>query len=228
MKQGLIWDYYQNEAPEFFAGSSARLRYLAKRVKSRGKVLNIGVGAGIFEELAIQRGLDVYSLDPDEKAIASLRQRLGMKEKAKVGFSQKIPFPDESFDAVVISEVIEHLSVDIIGKTMREISRVLFFGGRIIGTVPARENLKDQLVVCPHCGEHFHRWGHIQSFDAERINALISLYFRIEEVSEHLFFNWSAMNWKGKVHGLITMLLYYVGVHGSNESILFVATKPCE
>lgn len=228
MNQSFVWDYYQNEAPEVFEGSVARLRYLAKKVKSRGKVLNIGVGAGIFEELAIKRRLDVYSLDPDKRAIASLRHHFGMNEKAKVGYSQEIPFPDDSFDAVVISEVIEHLSDEAIEQTLKEISRVLFFGGHIIGTVPARENLDEQLVVCPKCGQRFHRWGHLQSFDSKRIATILSPYFQIGKIVERPFFHWTALNWKGRSQGFVKLLLCYFGIHGGNENIMFVATKPCK
>jgi len=228
MSQSLIWDYYQNEAPEVFAGSVARLRYLGKKVRSGDKILNIGVGAEIFEEMAIKQGLDVYSLDPSEHAIESLRQRFGMAQKAKVGFSQHIPFPDRWFDAVVISEVIENLSDEVIEDTLKEISLVLFFVGHIIGTVPAPENLKQQVVVCPSCGKRFHRWGHVQTFDTDRIRKLLSRYFTIEKIIERPFFNWKSLNWKGKIYGLTRMLLYYSGVHGSNENIVFIATRPCE
>ena len=225
MKQSLIWDYYQNVAPEYFRGSAERLRYLAKNVKPKGKVLNIGIGAGIFEEIAIKQGLNVFSLDPNKKAIASLRQRFSMDEKAKVGYSQDIPFPDEFFDAVVISEVIEHLSDEILKKTLKEVLRVLLIGGRIIGTVPAREKLNEQAVVCPKCGERFHRWGHIQSFDSELIKAFLSPYFHAEKIFERHFYNWPTMNWKGKVQAFVSMLLRYFGIHGTNENIVFIATK---
>lgn len=225
MKQFMIWDYYQNVAPEYFRGSTERLRYLTKYVKPKGKVLNIGIGAGIFEEIAVRKGLDVFSLDPNEKAVASLNQRFGMDEKVKVGYSQDIPFPDEFFDAVVISEVIEHLSDETLKNTLKEVLRVLLIGGRIIGTVPAHEKLNEQIVVCPKCGERFHRWGHIESFDSELIRDLLLPYFNVEKILERPFPNWATINWKGKVQAFVSMLLRYFGIHGTNENIVFVATK---
>ncbi len=227
MKQNNIWNYYQNEAPEKFAGSVARLTFLARKVKPKSKVLNIGVGAGIFEEAATKMGLDVYSLDPSERSIELLRQRFGMGEKARVGYGQDVPFDDQTFDAVVISETIEHLSEDVTEQTLGEISRVLVPGGRVIGTVPAREDLNEQLVVCPDCGSRFHRWGHVQSFDTQRVKALLSRTFKVEEVFERFFFTWSTLNWKGKTLAVTRLLLHRLGVHGSNENIVFVAAKPC-
>ena len=226
MKQSLIWEYYQNEAPEIFRGSEGRLRYLAKNVKPGGKILNIGIGAGIFEEIAVKKGLDVFSLDPNEKAVASLSRRLGMDEKVKVGYSHDIPFPDEFFDTVVVSEVIEHLSDEIIEKTLKEVLRVLQIGGRIIGTVPSREKLNEQIAVCPECGERFHRWGHIKSFDSEVIKEFLSPYFDVEKICERPFPSRATMNWKGRVQAFVSMILHYFGIHGTNENIVFIAAKP--
>jgi len=89
MNQDRIWDYYQNEVPESFEGSRARLSYLACRVacmvRPGGKVLNIGVGSGIFEEIGRDKGLDVYSLDPSPRSIETLRARFKVGTKAQVG-----------------------------------------------------------------------------------------------------------------------------------------------
>jgi SAM-dependent methyltransferase len=226
MKQSLLWDYYQNEAPELFAQSGARLRCLAHTIKSGGKVLNIGVGTGIFEEIASHMGFDIHSLDPNEATITMLRQRFHMGEKAQVGYCQRIPFQENSFDSVVISEVIEHLSPEETEQTLKEVARVLVPDGRIAGTVPACENLKEQLVICPHCGGHFHRWGHLQSFDTNKITALLSPYYQIKKVYQRPFHDWPRMNWKGKIICFIKILFYYLGIHGSNENIVFTAAKP--
>lgn len=228
MDQLSIWDYYQNEAPESFLGSRKRLQFLVKKLISKGKVLNIGVGGGIFEEIAIKKGVTVYSLDPDEKTIHKLRQQFNMGERARIGICQEIPFPDKFFDNVVISEVIEHLADDAIKRTLKEISRILVKDGCLIGTVPSREDLKTQTVVCPHCGERFHRWGHLQSFNLEQIEKLLTPHFKMVELSERPFIDLSMMNWKGKIHGIIRILMYCIGIHSTNERIIFIAKKQCE
>lgn len=225
--QDSIWEYFQNELPESFSGSIARLRFLAKKVKPKGKVLNIGVGGGTFEDIAISLGLDVYSLDPSERTINGLRQKYGVNEKAQVGYSQEIPFTDNFFDAVVISEVIEHLPEEVLWKTLEEIYRVLIPNGLLVGTVPARENLIEQTVVCPHCGSNFHRWGHLQNFDTNSMRVLLSMHFKIEELYERPFVTWSNLNWKGFILSFIKVLLYFTGIHGSNENIVFIARKSC-
>ena len=223
--QDVAWDYYQNEVPESFAGSYARLRFLANRIQNASSVLNIGCGTGIFEQLALERRINIHSLDPSERSILHLRARLKLGEKAQVGYIQNIPFPDSKFDAVVVSEVIEHLTVELMRQGLAEIRRVLKPGGRIIGTVPSHEDLKQQTVVCPSCGKKFHRWGHEQSFDLQRVSAILSPYFEGIQVVERPFIPWSALNWKGKIVCCMQILLWRLGSHGTNENVFFEALK---
>jgi hypothetical protein len=62
----------------------------------------------------------------------------------------------------------------------------------------------------------------VQSFDPAKISTILSERFEVIRVKELLFVTWRALNWKGKVLAGIKLLLHYVGVHGSNENILFV------
>lgn len=229
MNQTKIWSYFQNEAPEVLNKAQGRLNYLARQVarkaKANAKVLNVGVGSGYFEQTALRLGLDVFSLDPDEQSITRLKNQLKMNEKAQVGFVQSIPFSPEQFDVVVVSEVLEHLSVEILQVAFAEIHRVLRPGGLIMGTVPASEDLNEQLVVCPHCGERFHRWGHMQSFSRTKMRDLLSPRFQVQEIFEKYLDDWWHLNWKGKALSSIKRSLLRLGVKGSNNTLCFSALK---
>jgi SAM-dependent methyltransferase len=224
--QEAIWDYFQNEAPETFEGSRARIEYLVSRAGNPGaKVLNIGVGSGIFERKAINRGLDVYSLDPSARSIEQLRAECGLGVKAQTGYAQEIPFEGGHFDTVVISEVLEHLSNEIIGETLEEVQRVLKLGGRLIGTVPAREDLAANMVVCPDCSKRFHRWGHQQRFDAARLTEVLAARFDVIAINERPFIDLKMLNRKGKLFGLAKLLQWRFGVHGGYENLVFEVAK---
>jgi ubiquinone/menaquinone biosynthesis C-methylase UbiE len=225
MNQDLIWDYFQNDVPESFAGSKGRLAFLARQLKPGERVLNIGVGSGYFEEVALGLGYEVYSLDPIAKSIESIQKRLKLADKARVGYGQSMPFEDQFFDAVIISEVIEHLEPIISQDVIREIARVLKPGGRIIGTVPSREIMRLNYVMCPHCGQPFHRWGHQQSFKPEDIVMLLTSKFDVIQLTERPFITWSEYNWKGKLVSSLKMFLWRLGIHGQNEHILFIAAR---
>lgn len=223
MKQDNIWKYYQNEYKESFSGSYTRLKYLVDRVKPESKALNIGIGMGIIENISKNKGIDIYSLDPDEKAIQKLLKGKQGPGKAKVGYCQNIPFNDNEFDYVIVSELLEHLNKEDLDKTLKEIHRVLKNKGYIIGTVPYKENLKESTVVCPNCNEIFHRWGHVETYDIDSLTSVLNFYFNIKEIFPKPFINWNTLNWKGKILGLIKIVLCFFNIHGSNEKIFFLA-----
>src|SRR5579862_3307804 len=119
-----MWDYYQGEAPETFDGAKGRLRFVLSRIPpSARSVLNIGVGSAWLEKIAIERGLDVYTLDPSERAIDQLKDDLKLGDHARVGSIASIPFPNGTFDAVVVSEVLEHLDDRTLAAAVPELHR---------------------------------------------------------------------------------------------------------
>lgn len=226
--QEKIWEHFQNEGIDAFSQSRGRLEYLVRRLSPAMRVLNIGVGNGVLELLAITKGVDIWSLDPSERSIDRLRQSLGMGEKAQIGYSQAMPFADSHFDAVVMSEVLEHLDDTVLEATLVEVHRVLRADGLFIGTVPARENLADSLIVCPDCGVQFHRWGHKRSFDIDRLSAILATRFAVDEASERFFVDWESVGWWRKLQGLVKKFLSWrgVGTYGICQNIFFSAQKP--
>ncbi len=227
MQQEKIWHYFQagGGAGDAFAQARPRYEFLAGRTRPGDHVLNIGVGRGGLEALLLGRGVQVSCLDPGEKAIEVLRQRHGLGERAQVGYSQAMPFPDATFDVVVMSEVLEHLEDEVLARTLVEVARVLKPGGAFIGTVPADENLQEGLVMCPHCGESFHRWGHLQSFGADRLRTLLASRFGAVELQRHYFGDHRSLNLKGRLGWVLKKSLVRIGVKGGGESYFFSARR---
>jgi len=227
MDQTKIWDYFQNDdaVGDTFINARPRYEYLARQVAPGMHVLNIGVGRGGLENILLKKGVVVSCLDPSENAIDSLRKQYALGDRAQVGFSQTMPFPDCQFDVVVMSEVLEHLAVDVLNATLVEARRVLKPGGRFIGTVPADENLLENRVMCPHCGEPFHRWGHLQSFSEGRLGSLLAQQFESVALSRHFFGEVRTLNWKGRISRLVKKILVSFGVTGNGETFFFSASK---
>jgi SAM-dependent methyltransferase len=96
------------------------------------RVLNAGAGQGTFTQRLERLGFEVTSADPSPAAVAVLRERVrGPVELAPL---EGLPFPDASFDAVVLGEVLEHVEDDAAG--LREAARVLRPGGAVAMSVP--------------------------------------------------------------------------------------------
>ena len=227
LNQEKIWDHFQNEGIDSFSQSRGRLEFLVRRLSPGTRVLNIGVGNGLFESLALSRGLEVWSLDPSERAIERLRQSLALESRAQVGYSQEMPFPDAHFDAVVMSEVLEHLDDEVLTKTLQQVRRVLKNGAVLMGTVPAREILAQSYVVCPHCSQGFHRWGHQRSFDVPSLSRTLGTVFRVHTAKEYFFIDWDSVGVWRKLQGLVKKFLSWrgIGTYGASRNIFFSVEK---
>lgn len=90
------------------------------------RVLEIGSGDGYVASLLIEAGCDVTCTDPAPRLPAYCRV-----EPVK---ASRLPFPDGSFDAVVSSNVMEH--VEDLVESFAEMRRVLRPGGVMIHSMP--------------------------------------------------------------------------------------------
>ncbi len=114
-----------------------RHRLLLKELKAglpEGAVLDAGCGEGRLALLIANRGYQVSGFDPSGESLKQARERNpGLTFWS--GKMDSIPVPDQSFDAVISGEVLEHLEDD--RAAVREIYRVLKPGGLAIVSVPA-------------------------------------------------------------------------------------------
>jgi hypothetical protein len=123
-----------------------------------------------------------------------------------------------------MSEVLEHLTDDVLDSTLGEIRRVLKLDGLFIGTVPANERLIDNQVVCPHCGESFHRWGHVQSFSLSRLReALSSNNFTVQQIETRAFPDWRRGGLKSLIKSSLRYVLGRAGAPIASPSLFFKA-----
>lgn len=116
----------------------------------KGKAcLDAGCGGGRYSIAMAHLGAaHVSGIDLGEQGVADARKRalaLGADHvDFRVGSVADLPFPDESFDCIIHSGVLQH-TADPIG-VLRELSRVLRPGGMIYMLVYATEGLRWPLV----------------------------------------------------------------------------------
>jgi SAM-dependent methyltransferase len=214
-----IWEYFQNDKLYLFAGSMPRFKYLIKAAgKPRGTLLNIGCGDGAVERLAQKKGWTVVSVDPDKPSVDKL---VADGIDARTGLIEQLPVCDKSVDIVVVSEVFEHLSAESIAGGLPELCRVLKNDGELIGTVPFRENMDDNTVLCPGCKKVFHRWGHQQTFDESRMRELLTKHFKSITMTPRFFYNT-----KSTLAQLPKVIASKFGVHSGGENLFFRARNP--
>ncbi len=101
------------------------------------EILDAGAGQGTMSARLERLGYEVTSTDVSESAVEVLRGRLaGQVAEASV---TDLPFGDESFDGVVLGEVLEHVEDD--RGALVEVARVLRRGGVLAASVPANPAL---------------------------------------------------------------------------------------
>lgn len=178
-----IWSHYQNHDRSVFEGSVPRLEAMARLAASclgrTGRVLTVGVGDGYLERRLAGAGWVVTVLDPDPEAVARIAEEGFV---AGVGVLQSVPFEDHCFDVVVATEVLEHIDQDDGPDAVAEVARVLRPAGWFVGSVPFAEDLAVSTVVCPGCGETFHRWGHRRSFGEVQLRTELQASFAAVDV----------------------------------------------
>jgi SAM-dependent methyltransferase len=198
--QSRIWDHFQSEGIESFSNSAPRMRFLAGRLHPGLRVLNVGIGGGIFEAIALTRNIEVYSLDPSDVAVQGLRLRLKMGDRVLTGCASAMPFRNSFFDAIVMSEVLEHLDDTVLSTALGEVRRLLNAQGRFLITVPNDERLLDDEVLCPCCGERFHRWGHVRSFTRGSLTAMLEGHgFAVTRLTLEAFPDWRRKGFANKL-----------------------------
>lgn len=123
-------------------------RYFAEEARSGMKVLEIGCNVGInffmLNDLFHDAGeIDFYGVDISPNAIKDARkeaEKLSLKNCFFVeGDAEKLKYDDNSFDIVICTEVLEHLPHPEVA--LKEIHRVLKWGGVAIITTPNRDNI---------------------------------------------------------------------------------------
>lgn len=99
---------------------------LCGKTVARGKILDIGCGTGEFLKLALDRGFDVVGVEPVKEFREFAEKKLG-RHPIEPRPVEEAGFENESFDAIAMWDVIEHL-VDPRGALL-QVHRLLRPGG---------------------------------------------------------------------------------------------------
>ncbi len=144
------------------------------------RVLDVGAGFGrhVFE--CARRGADVVALDYAEDEVVQTRATLGaMVDTGEIdlerfkgvlrGDATRLPFADSSFDAVITSEVLEHIQDDV--AAIAEMVRVLRPGGMFAATVPAWLPEKINWMLSDEYHAPKSAGGHVRIYSATELKA---------------------------------------------------------
>lgn len=119
-------------------GHVKRLHWIASRLRPEDRVLEIGCGTGFMITIPlIQAGWDVIGVDTDSASI-EYGQRI-MSAEGLDPHSLRSVMAEElegPFEAVILSEVLEHMQTEAICALLRTTRALLAPGGQLFVTVP--------------------------------------------------------------------------------------------
>jgi len=121
----------------FMLSDRGRVHYCAQKVieSKPQSVLDIGCGFGFVLGHLEGRVPRLVGIDMDAEGLEWARKAAPSAELVHQTAAE-LPFPDATFDLVVLSDVLEHVGEPNQALVLREARRVLVSNGRLILTVP--------------------------------------------------------------------------------------------
>ncbi|MBI4672660.1 MAG: class I SAM-dependent methyltransferase [Chloroflexi bacterium] len=129
--------YFQaqlDKSDEKVAFQYGRLLQHIAHVAPDARILDAGCGAGPALRYLKQRGFAPFGSDFIEYPLVQARQLIPDARLVQCNSDNVLPYADNSFDVILMSEVIEHVASPEF--TLRECYRVLRGGGAVAVTTP--------------------------------------------------------------------------------------------
>jgi SAM-dependent methyltransferase len=144
------------------------------RLSTMARVLDVGTSTGTNLRMLRDLGFaDVEGLDLSQEAIRYCAEKaLGVVHEGDIC---AMPFPDGSFNLVLSTDVIEHVSDDRLA--LSEVARVLKPGGVAIITVPAFQKLYGLQDRVAHHRRRYHKQDLVQKIRAAGLEIGSVYYF---------------------------------------------------
>lgn len=170
---GTVNESYNN----FYTGSDLKWRMLCARAKAQNlmevcenrhfnKVLEVGAGDGSILHYLNEFGFghELFALEISQSGVDQIKKR-NLKNLTEVQLfdGYKIPYPDDSFDLIILSHVLEHVEHERL--LIRELKRVAKF---IAIEVPLDYRFGVDKRI-----KHFLDYGHINMYTPTLIRYLL-------------------------------------------------------
>lgn len=182
-KVSRLWNYYSRTAPysEVYFSKLFGKQILKKSglpLNATIDVLDFGCGPGfIWNHLMdLRADWNYHALDFSKDSLHALEKKAAGSLRFKgAKYVSKLPvdWPGKYFDAVLLLEVVEHLSDEHLLATVREVFRLLKSGGVVVISCPNNEDLSESIKFCPECGATFHEWQHVRTWNEANLTAYL-------------------------------------------------------
>jgi SAM-dependent methyltransferase len=144
-----------------------RVEMCLAELRGGEKILEIGFGSGVTFLNLRERYHEIYGLDltTQIEPVAELWREQGLDVHLRNGSVLEMPYPDNTFDSVLLISILEHLHPEDQPKAMAEIRRVLKSGGQLVYGVPIERTfmvMMFRLLRYNIRGHHFSTEKHVR------------------------------------------------------------------
>ncbi len=174
---------YQNKLGGYF--SRLRVKKILENLPHDSTVLDLGCEAGHVSLKMHKHGCNVISLDLCLPTLKKFKHKLEKENNSSIhpfqAIAQKIPLKDNSVDAVVATEVFEHMPD--LPSVISEMHRITKPGGKVIVTFPNEPLRKKGHGVARLLGIHTEIEDEVTLYDYtfEEIKEKIAKHFTIQK-----------------------------------------------
>jgi len=158
-----------------------RAEIFSKWLGKGKKILELGCRDGSLTKLFAE-GNKITGVDIDKNALELFEKNLGGKA-VYLDLNSEWPFGENEFDAVVASEVLEHLYKP--EETVKKVLLSLKPGGLFIGTVPNAFSLANRfrLFMAQPNKTALADPTHVHQFSYKELKSIMEKYFKEAEIS---------------------------------------------
>ena len=166
-KEGLINKLYLRVRTFTLQQKAKTIQHFTKLKK--GKLLDIGAGAGAFLQQMQKEGWEVTGVEPDEDArkVANHSFHLNLQDPSVLE-----QLPDDSFDAITMWHVLEH--IHDLQNQMAHLKRLVKPNGRLFIAVPNYQSLDAHIYRLNWAGYDVPR--HLYHFSPKAMHTLMQRY----------------------------------------------------
>ncbi len=176
---------------------AADLRIVERHVPAGARVLECGAVPLLMTGALAELGYEVSAVDLAPERFAGAIADLGLDVRKCDVETEPAPFADQTFDAVLMNELFEHLRINPIA-TLREVRRVLRRGGALLLSTPNLRSFRGLKNLLVHNQGHaasagvyrqyekletLGHMGHVREYTTREVSEfLVRVGFRVEKV----------------------------------------------